>query len=347
MINFYGFLTKKGKNIFLITLLSTALLFESCINDLFNDDKSSKKQETQTEQTGSEELIPVKINIDNKQQIENILQNVKPQKNISQARAASPQNVILAYKILYKKVTDTSSSSTVTEASAEYTIPITDSDSAQIELSKGTWDFTLIAYYTDADTEKVVFSGDLLKQEITPGNNSLEFTLKEPDSGEGNISITLKIPALTDYETSVKAQLKTSSLAAVSDYDESELTINSTGSENSYVYSLNNVPHGNYFVVFSIETTYSNDSLPADTETEETTVYPVPVRVVTNLTSESEETLDEIRNVCVITYDLGTDGTVSWTAEPERVYKKHQNVTLPTYEKLAPIQTKIFNGWKV
>ena len=167
MNNFYGFLTKKGKKIFLITLLSTALLFASCINDLFENDKSSKKQQTQTEQTeqtGSEELIPVKINISNKKQIENILQNVKPQKNISQARAASPQNVTLAYKILYKKVTDTSPSSTVTAASAGYTIPITDPTSAQIELSKGTWDFTLVAYYTDSDTEKVVFTGDLLKQ---------------------------------------------------------------------------------------------------------------------------------------------------------------------------------------
>ena len=33
MNHFYGFLTKKGKNIFLITLLSTALLFASCSSD--------------------------------------------------------------------------------------------------------------------------------------------------------------------------------------------------------------------------------------------------------------------------------------------------------------------------
>lgn len=346
MNNFNGFLTKKGKNIFLITLLSTALLFASCINDLFNDDKSSKKQEAQTEQSGSEELIPVKINISNKKQIENILQNVKPQKNISQARAASPQNVTLAYKILYKKVTETSPSSTVNQDNKEYMDVLTDS-SPVLQLTKGNWDFTLIAYYTDADTEKVVFSGDLLKQEITPGNNTLEFTLTEPESGEGNISITLKIPALTDYETSVKAQLKTSSLAAVSDYDESELTINSTGSENSYVYSLNNVPHGNYFVVFSIKTTSKDTTLPANTETAETTVYPVPVRVVTNLTSESTETLNEIRNVCVITYDLGTDGTVTWKdSAPSRVYKKYEKVDLPKYTSLNLLQTKIFNGWK-
>lgn len=336
MNNFYGFLTKKGKNIFLITLLSSALLFASCINDLFNDDKSSKKQETQTEQTGSEELIPVKINISNKKQIENILQNVKPQKNISQARAASPQNVALKYKILYKKVTDTSQSS----------CELTDS-SAVLQLSKGTWDFTLVAYYNDtSDKEMVVFSGDILNKEIIPGKkNSLEFTLKEPDSGKGNISITLKLPVLTDYDTLVKAQLKNSSLNAIYGYDESEFTIYSG---NPFVYSLNNVPHGNYFVVFSIKTTYSNNTtLPETTDTSETTVYPVPVRVVTNLSSESEETLDDIRNVCVITYDLGTDSSVSWTAAPERVYKKHQNVTLPTYEKLAPLQTKIFNGWKV
>ncbi len=334
MNNFYGFLTKKGKNIFLITLLSTALLFASCINDLFENDKSSKKQETQTEQTGSEELIPVKINISNKKQIENILQNVKPQKNISQARAASPQNVALKYKILYKKVTDTSQSS----------CELTDS-SAVLKLSKGTWDFTLVAYYNDtSDKEMVVFSGDILNKEIIPGkNNSLEFTLGDAP-GNGDLKITLKIPSLTGYTTEVKAQLKTLSLDSVDGYNETPVSIDST--ENSYVYSLNGVKPGNYFAVFSITT--KNLTAASDENSTETTTYPVPVRVVTNLSSESEETLDEIRNVCVITYALGTDGTVSWTADakPVRVSKKYQNVDLPDYTSLNPLQTKIFNGWK-
>ena len=351
MNNFYGFLTNKGKNIFLITLLSTALLFASCINDLFNDDKSSKKQQTQTEQTGSEELIPVKINISNKKQIENILQNVKPQKNISQARAASPQNVTLKYKILYKKVTDTSPSSTVNQDNKEYESELTDS-STVLQLSKGNWDFTLIAYYNDtSDKEMVVFSGDILNKEITPGNNPLEFTLKEPDSGKGNLVINLIIPKSNEYTTEVKVQLKTyPSLEAIAGFEQTALTPANTGTtEDTYIYSKNEIQNGMYFAVFSITTKNSQAASESETaaNSTETTVYPVPVRVVTNLTSESVETLSEIRNVCVITYDLGTDGTVSWTAAPERVYTKYQNVTLPTYEKLAPLQTKIFNGWKV
>ena len=341
MNNFYGFLTKKGKNIFLITLLSTALLFASCINDLFNDDKSSKKQETQTEQTeqteqtGSEELIPVKINISNQKQIENILQKVKPQKNISQARAASPQNVTLKYKILYKKVTDTSQSS----------CELTDS-SAVLQLSKGTWDFTLIAYFN----EIVLFTGDVLNQPINSGKeNSLTFTLKEVE-GKGNLVINLIIPKSNEYTTEVKVQLKTyPSLEAIAGFDQTALTPANTGTtEDTYIYSKNDIQNGMYFAVFTITTKNSQAASESQTaaNSTETTVYPVPVRVVTNLTSESEETLTKIRNVCVITYDLGTDGTVSWTAAPERVYTKYQNVTLPTYEKLAPLQTKIFNGWK-
>jgi hypothetical protein len=338
MKNFYGFLTKKGKNIFLITLLSTALLFASCINDLFNDDKSSKKQETQTEQTGSEELIPVKINISNKKQIENILQNVKPQKNISQARAASPQNVTLKYKILYKKVTDTSQSS----------CELTDS-SAVLQLSKGTWDFTLIAYFN----EIVLFKGDLLNQPINSGiENSLIFTLKEVE-GKGNLVINLIIPKSNEYTTEVKVQLKTyPSLEAIADFEQPALTSANTGTtEDTYIYSKNEIQNGMYFAVFTITTKNSQAASESETaaNSTETTVYPVPVRVLANLTSDSIEKLTDIRNVCVITYDLGDDSSVSWTADakPVRVSKKYQNVTLPTYESLAPIETKIFNGWKI
>ena len=353
MNSIYRHLTLMTKNIFLITLLSTALLFASCINDLFENDKSSKKQETQTEQTGSEELIPVKINISNKKQIENILQNVKPQKNISQARAASPQNVTLAYKILYKKVTETSPSSTVNQDNKEYIDELTDS-SAVLQLSKGTWDFTLIAYYKDdSDNEKAVFSGNVLNQQISPGtSNSLSFTLQEI-SGNGNIKITLTIPASTEYTAEIKAQLSQISeagFAPVSGYTESVLPVNSTDStSNSYVYNQNDVQNGTFYVVFSITTT--NTEAASDTSTAslstETTVYPVPVRVVTNLTSESTETLSEIRNVCVITWALGDD-TVTWKdSAPSRVYKKYEKVDLPDYSSLKPLQTKIFNGWKV
>ncbi|MBR0487552.1 MAG: hypothetical protein IJJ70_07635 [Treponema sp.] len=354
MKNFYGFLTKKGKNIFLITLLSTALLFSSCINDLFNDDKSSKKQASQTEQTGSEELIPVKINIDNKQQIENIVGSITPQKNITPARAASPQTVTLSYKILYKKVTEASPSSTVTADNADYTRDVTDTDN-QIPLTTGTWDFTLIAYYKDdSDNEKAVFSGDVLNQQISPGtSNSLSFTLQEI-SGNGNIKITLTIPASTEYTSVVKAQLSQivsgTGFAPVSGYEESVLNVNLTDStSNSYVYNQNDVQNGTFYVVFSITTTNTeaaSDSSTASSATE-TTTYPVPVRVVTSLTSSSTETLTDIRNVCVITYDLGSDASnpVTWATEPERVFKKHQNVTLPAYESLYPLSTKIFNGW--
>ena len=348
MKNFYGFLTNKGKNIFLITLLSSALLFASCINDLFNDYKSSKKQEAQTEQTGSEELIPVKINISNQKQIENILQNVKPQKNISQARAASPQNVTLAYKILYKKVTETSPSSTVTAASAEYTIPITDSASAKIELSKGTWDFTLIVYFN----EIVLFTGDVLNEPINSGkDNSLTFTLKEVE-GKGNLLINLIIPKSNEYTTEVKVQLKTYPwLEAIAGFEQTLTPANTDTTEDTYIYSKKEIQNGMYFAVFTITTKNSQAASESETaaNSTETTTYPVLVRVVTNLTSESTETLTDIRNVCVITYALGTDGTVSWKdgTTLERVYKKHQNVTLPTYESLNPIETKIFKGWKV
>ena len=195
----------------------------------------------------------------------------------------------------------------------------------KIEITSGTWNFTLTAKKGGA-----TYTGSL-EQELVSGENSLSFTLSLASlgtEGAGNVQIQLSVPSSVK---AVSTSLYDTAENLVSDADISE----SCTFENGIItYGAEKVPSGTYLVVFSL---YGDEEKTLLLGT-----WREYAGVADELTSTSEITIAEgkLDEVYTITYVLN-GGTLkgNWSG----VYTRN-HTSIPAAEDFAKNSVD-FLGW--
>ncbi|WP_294428198.1 InlB B-repeat-containing protein [uncultured Treponema sp.] len=200
---------------------------------------------------------------------------------------------------------------------------------AAISFKTGTYAFTLTATSDD-----IVFS-ETKSVTIQNGANALKFTPKmsEFDNtepyGKGNLSVAIRYD--NSGIASVTGCLYTIEGYRVPGYAEEELTIG-TGGNSSYV--KNNVPSGNYILVFNFYADSAKTQLRGS--------YREYCAIVNEKTSSSECVLSNMGSLFTITYNLDGGAFDSGITAPGSYTRQCETITLPTNVTKSKCT---FGGW--
>ena len=197
--------------------------------------------------------------------------------------------------------------------------------SANIAVSAGTWDFTLIAQNSGA-----IYSGTKSSVVIKSGANSISFTLSFNSwilEGEGNFSLTFTFPE--DGADSVTTSLLSyPAFSEISGYNKT-LTV----SGGSTLWEEEGVSSGTYIAAF----TAYKDSLELNTAH-------ILVNVVNSLTSKGIIEVSSLSDIYSITFEANSGIFISSYTLPVSYTMRSDTITLPTSSEIARSEYT-FEGW--
>jgi hypothetical protein len=194
---------------------------------------------------------------------------------------------------------------------------------AELEMQTGTYDFILTSKIGGSS-----FEGKLENHTIVNGNNILSFAVSFASTGStgstGSVSVSFTLPQNAGVG-SVKAWLENRETGATvtGSQKQSEL------SDNHYVYSVNNIPVGEWRlkVTFYCDNAYRNENY----------TYPEIVHVAADVDSTKEIILNELNPTYTITYVLNGGNWVN-DFSPAETYSR--------YGTALPAASNIKNGWR-
>ena len=196
-------------------------------------------------------------------------------------------------------------------------------DSVLIALDIGEWIFTLTA----SNTSGVVLEKSITKN-VTPGTHILDFGTLDFSSGAGSVSVTLILPLNHGVGTASAALYEVSSNTPVSGTEQT-FALQTDGRE-AVIYTLDNVPKGNYFLKFQFTQALKSDVID---------VYQELVQVAPHLTSSATRELAALNSYYQVTLNVD-GGSLSSTTTPSS-FSRYEDVLLPTPTKTG----YIFGGW--
>ena len=194
---------------------------------------------------------------------------------------------------------------------------------AELEMQAGTYDFILTSKIGGSS-----FEGKLENHTIVNGNNILSFAVSFASTGStgstGSVSVSFTLPENAAVG-SVKAWLENRETGAVvtGSQNQSEL------SDNHYVYSVNNIPVGEWRlkVTFYCDNAYRNENY----------TYSEIVHVAADVDSTKEIILNTLNPTYTITYVLNGGNWVN-DFSPAETYSR--------YGTSLPAASNIKNGWR-
>ncbi len=196
-----------------------------------------------------------------------------------------------------------------------------------------TYGFSLTAY-----KGQILYSA-YVEQQLTQGENVINFELKRNTLGEGNgnIDISLDLSKASNHQEVNHIDITVISLENHSIvYSD---TISSTEIDDSYKINFNktNIPCGNYNVEAKFYATEGSNALMLR--------YPFVVVVAQDLTSRDTIDIDKLNPVYNITFDMNVE-------DPENIlfdYEANSKITRLTRERPAEPQRDgyIFMGWRL
>ncbi len=195
-----------------------------------------------------------------------------------------------------------------------------------IVIDIGTWDFTLTASQNNATAEFNVLQAHCNSVQINAGNNALNFVMQEATekAASGSIEFTLNFPG----------DVVTKGIATLTTYegtnpDPQEFTAD-TGTSNlflsSITYKKEEISAGYYILKIQLQQEKGDATTPA---VEYINTYSCLIRVALGLTSQGEDTLDELAQLYTITYKLNEGTFDSTTFAVPTSYNAYTSFKLP------------------
>lgn len=222
---------------------------------------------------------------------------------------------------------------------------------ASIEVSPGTWNFTLTAdagsSYNGASTS--TYTGTIKNKEIAAGSNSLEFTLSLSDrgTGEGSLKITF------DYSSAENADKVSSAEGKLTNIDNGATVYLSGGTSdgcyylqidkdnNTATFSLSNIPSGSYRAEITFYRCVSESGGSGSSEDFEIATYRELVQISSGLVSSASRTIESFDEVYSISYKLNGGSLEYGTTAQESFTRKTDVISLP----LLTRDYYTFAGW--
>ena len=216
---------------------------------------------------------------------------------------------------------------------------INDMRDAVLPFKTGEYSFSLIAMCTG-----MMFT-DKKTQTITAGENRLTFTprleiLTDEFHGKGDLNVTLDLSCdMTDIKN-VTAGLYSMAETAIIGAEDKDLTIDEIveiGHKKSWVnYTLENVPSGDYVVIFKFYADEDNTRLLG--------TYREYTSIINDMTSDSECVIEAIGRLFAINYDKNGGEFKDGYKPPVSYTRQMGNVTLPASDEIVKAN-HIFGGW--
>ncbi len=255
------------------------------------------------------------------------------------------ENNLVNLALYYRKLSSSSSTMVKICEFEDYTALI---ENSSLALSPAEYCFKLIGKIDSSE-----FVGEITNIQINPGENKLNFTLKQTSLGTGKGEVTYTVTFPSTDAAGVKAVMVSGlgvdvkALVPVSGGTNSDSKKNnSTWAEaalsvkrGQFTYNATNVPSGSYklYVSFYADTEYSSLI----------TKYPETVNVSSGLstTGSYAVTADNLNQIYSINYDLGDgDFVAGYTVPSKYTRMKGGSIALPTATDVQD-HARMLIGW--
>ncbi|MBQ5448459.1 MAG: InlB B-repeat-containing protein [Treponema sp.] len=184
------------------------------------------------------------------------------------------------------------------DAGSAYTLMLADISRNTIELTAGSWNFTVTAFVKSGENYVPVLQKSIEEQQVRSGGNRLNFGTLAEANGNGKLRVTLNYPADTGLYTVERVTAALEALPGTnwSSTGETQLTPTSAGTYKSVSHTADPA-NGNYIlkIKFYIR---KNDG------TTVTQYYTELVRIATGLESSATRTINDLMSLYSITYTL-------------------------------------------
>ncbi len=222
------------------------------------------------------------------------------------------------------------------DAGSAYTLMLAAISSNTIELTPGSWNFSVTAYILSGENYVPVLQKSIEGQNISNGGNRLNFGELAEANGNGSLSVTINYPADAGLYTveKVTVALEPFDGANFSISEGAPLQPSTAGTYKSVTFATNPV-NGNYIVKFFFY-------IRKDDGTSVKQTYTELVRIATGLESRATRTINDLMSLYSITYTLNggsRNGTMQGTYSPY-----DGDIALAT----SPVVSKrgaTFSGW--
>jgi len=222
------------------------------------------------------------------------------------------------------------------DAGSAYTLMLAAISSNTIELTPGSWNFSVTAYILSGENYVPVLQKSIEGQNISNGGNRLNFGELSEANGNGSLSVTINYPADAGLYTveKVTVALEPFDGANFSISEGAPLQPSTAGTYKSVTFATNPV-NGNYIVKFFFY-------IRKDDGTSVKQTYTELVRIATGLESRATRTINDLMSLYSITYTLNggsRNGTMQGTYSPY-----DGDIALAT----SPVVSKrgaTFSGW--
>lgn len=184
------------------------------------------------------------------------------------------------------------------DAGSAYTLMLADISRNTIELTTGSWNFTVTAFVKSGENYVPVLQKSIEEQQVRSGGNRLNFGTLAEANGNGKLRVTLNYPADTGLYTVERVTAALEALPGTnwSSTGETQLTPTSAGTYKTVSHTADPA-NGNYIlkIKFYIR---KNDGTTA------TQYYTELVRIATGLESSATRTINDLMSLYSITYTL-------------------------------------------
>lgn len=184
------------------------------------------------------------------------------------------------------------------DAGSAYTLMLADISRNTIELTTGSWNFSVTAFVKSGENYVPVLQKSIEEQQVRSGGNRLNFGTLSEANGNGKLRVTLNYPADTGLYTVERVTAALEALPGTnwSSTGETQLTPSSAGTYKTVSHTADPA-NGNYIlkIKFYIR---KNDG------TTVTQYYTELVRIATGLESSATRTINDLMSLYSITYTL-------------------------------------------
>jgi len=180
------------------------------------------------------------------------------------------------------------------DAGSAYSLMLSDIASNNIELTVGSWNFSITASFLSGENYIPVLQKSIEGQSISNGGNRLDFGTLSEASGNGKLNVTLNYPADTGLYTVEKVTYELVPVSGVTRVPEKELTPKTVDSSSKSVSCSENPGNGTYILNFKFHMKKDGRNL--------TQTYTEFVRIATELESSAICTVSNLNSMYSITY---------------------------------------------